>query len=310
MDRRELDAIAAQLIAAAGDADAIAATVPPSQVGRTIRRLHRASYTLGGAMHALERLHGLSDRRTLHSTVCEVCLVAFAAERSDARYCSTRCRVAAHRRRVTAVTATTAEPVPVVVDHAEAAAESSDDGDVPEGAPRRDRWTEVRTARKADHEAGKHVEFAEGCPPCEDDHGRHAGLEEFVVGCAGCEAAEEALNAALEAEYAARLKADRKAEREAARLRAAWLAANPEAIAWRCAGCDAEFTDADADQGQGALYECGECGSPFSRGNSADGDSNRCPECNHFGSKLAEFACPECNEGELEPVGEETPVPA
>ena len=99
MDRRELDAIAAQLITAAGDADAIAATVPPSQVGRTIRRLHRASYTLGGAMHALERLHGLSDRRTLHSTVCEVCLVAFAAERSDARYCSTRCRVAAHRRR-------------------------------------------------------------------------------------------------------------------------------------------------------------------------------------------------------------------
>jgi hypothetical protein len=104
MDRRELDAIAEQLIAAAADAGAIAATVPPSQVGPTLRRLHRALYTLGGTMRAIERLHGLSDSRTWHSTVCEVCHVAFSAERSDARYCSTRCRVAAHRRRVTGVT--------------------------------------------------------------------------------------------------------------------------------------------------------------------------------------------------------------
>ena len=165
-----------------------------------------------------------------------------------------------------------------------------------------DRWTVVRAARKADHEAGNHVEFAEGCPPCEDDHGRHVGLEESVVGCASCEDAEEALNAKEEAEFAVRRKAERKAAREEARLRAAWLAANPEAIAWRCEGCEAEFTDEDADQGQGPLYECGECGTQFTRDNSADGDSNRCPDCNKFGAKMADLACPECGEGELEPI--------
>lgn len=34
-----------------------------------------------------------------HSQVCEVCEAAFNSTRSDARYCPTKCRVAAHRQR-------------------------------------------------------------------------------------------------------------------------------------------------------------------------------------------------------------------
>jgi DNA-directed RNA polymerase subunit RPC12/RpoP len=159
-------------------------------------------------------------------------------------------------------------------------------------------------ALAAEHKAGKHA-----AATLDADYVIGDG---YFSGCPRCWADVDALTAKLEAEEAASLKAYRKAalaaEREEARVRAAWIKANPDAIAWRCAECSAEFTDADADQGQGGVYECGSCGSTFSRANSADGDSNRCAECGHFGSKLADLACPECNEGELEPVGEETPV--
>jgi DNA-directed RNA polymerase subunit RPC12/RpoP len=138
---------------------------------------------------------------------------------------------------------------------------------------------EDRADLRADHEAGG-----------------HADLDLFIFGCPLCEAEEEA-------RHAARLKAQRQAEREAAMVRAAWLASSPDAIAWRCLNCAAELTNAEADQGQGALYECGSCGSAFSRVRSADGASDRCPDCNHFGAKIADLACAECGEGELAPVG-------
>jgi len=77
----------------------------------------------------------------------------------------------------------------------------------------------------------------------------------------------------------------------------------PDALAWRCASCGAEFAGDGADQGQGSVYECGGCGARYNREGSADGASNRCPDCGHFGAKLAELACPECGEGELEPIG-------
>jgi DNA-directed RNA polymerase subunit RPC12/RpoP len=47
------------------------------------------------------------------------------------------------------------------------------------------------------------------------------------------------------------------------------------------------------------LYECGSCGNEFSRSNSADGGSHRCPQCNKFGSKISDEGCPDC-EVELE----------
>jgi DNA-directed RNA polymerase subunit RPC12/RpoP len=158
---------------------------------------------------------------------------------------------------------------------------------------------EYRAAREAEHEAGRHAD-----PAFVATTDRYIVGNAYVVGCPLCEAEDDALEAELDAEEALRAKAERKAEREAALLRAAWLRDNPDAIAWRCTECSAEFTDDAAGDGQGALYECGDCG-PFSRGTSADGDSNRCPQCGHFGSKLADLACPECNEGELEPIGPE-----
>lgn len=46
------------------------------------------------------------------------------------------------------------------------------------------------------------------------------------------------------------------------------------------------------------LYECDSDG-PFTYGE-AD-ESNRCPVCNKFGSKIADIGCPNCQQGGLEP---------
>lgn len=51
-----------------------------------------------------------------------------------------------------------------------------------------------------------------------------------------------------------------------------------------------------------ALYECGNCGTVFNRDNSADQDSNKCPDCNKFSSKLAEECCDSCEQGIVEEV--------
>ncbi|MGO9205482.1 MAG: hypothetical protein ACLQBX_04680 [Candidatus Limnocylindrales bacterium] len=173
-------------------------------------------------------------------------------------------------------------------------------------------WEEGRAAHQADHEAGRHAdleEYVTGCPLCEAareaDHnaGRNADLQEYVRGCSLCDREEEAAEAEERAGYKATAAVERRAERDAARLRAAWLESNPDAVAWRCASCGEKFTDRDADQGQGPLYECGSCGATFSLAGSADGESNRCPECKRFGRKLAELPCPACEDGALEPVG-------
>jgi DNA-directed RNA polymerase subunit RPC12/RpoP len=137
---------------------------------------------------------------------------------------------------------------------------------------------------KLDHEAGK-----------------HDGSDAHIEGCALCAAYWAMTDEEQEALERAELAAERKAEREAAKVRAAWIAKNPDAIAWRCADCEAEFTDGDADQGQGPLLECGECESRFTY--QAEG-SNRCPDCNRFAAKVADLACPECGEGGLEEVNE------
>jgi hypothetical protein len=135
-----------------------------------------------------------------------------------------------------------------------------------------------------------------------DDHAGHAELEDFVTGCATCDAAAETAEAEAMARLLAMAKADRQREREEEKRRAAWFLTHPDAIAWRCDGCEAEFTDEDADQGQGPLYECGECGTKFTRDGSVDGSGNRCPDCNRFGGKVADLACSECGDGGLEPV--------
>ncbi len=68
--------------------------------------------------------------------------------------------------------------------------------------------------------------------------------------------------------------------------------------AYRCLECEQVSVEA-ADS---ALYECSRCGEVFTRETSADGESNRCAQCNIFGGKLADLGCAECNAGEVEEV--------
>lgn len=65
----------------------------------------------------------------------------------------------------------------------------------------------------------------------------------------------------------------------------------------RCLTCD---HIADADDATSPLYECGSCGEMFD--NMVKSDSHRCPSCNKFGSRVADRACPECGEGEVEDI--------
>ena len=66
---------------------------------------------------------------------------------------------------------------------------------------------------------------------------------------------------------------------------------------YQCNQCHEVF---DEDMSDSPIYECGQCTTRYNREGSADGDSNRCPDCNKFGAKVHERACPECGEGELE----------
>lgn len=68
---------------------------------------------------------------------------------------------------------------------------------------------------------------------------------------------------------------------------------------WRCNDCDT-IHDSEAVESAGPLYECGDCGTTFTRDNSADGMSNRCSDCNKFAGKLTDVSCPEGCESELE----------
>lgn len=76
-------------------------------------------------------------------------------------------------------------------------------------------------------------------------------------------------------------------------------AREPEAFI--CEDCGALVPVEDAE-GVGPLYECGDCGTRYTRGTSADGESHRCPDCNKFGAKVADVGCPDCEEGELAPL--------
>lgn len=57
-----------------------------------------------------------------------------------------------------------------------------------------------------------------------------------------------------------------------------------------CDGCD----HVEEDAPESPLYQCGSCGTSFTREGSYDNDSNRCPDCRKFAAKEAEFGCPSC----------------
>lgn len=63
----------------------------------------------------------------------------------------------------------------------------------------------------------------------------------------------------------------------------------PSVSAYRCTECDHLTTEPG-----GSIYECGACDHSFTREDSADGDSNRCPRCGLFSSLLDDESCPEC----------------
>ncbi len=67
--------------------------------------------------------------------------------------------------------------------------------------------------------------------------------------------------------------------------------------AYKCTDCG----DIAAEASEEVLYDCGNDG-PFIRSNSADGDSNRCPECNKFGAKVADEACGSCQAAGVEEI--------
>ena len=71
-------------------------------------------------------------------------------------------------------------------------------------------------------------------------------------------------------------------------------------IFWVCGECNAAIPHDDYDPDDNTLYECGSCGTVFTRANSADGMSHRCPQCNKMSGKLSENGCPECGEAEVE----------
>jgi len=67
---------------------------------------------------------------------------------------------------------------------------------------------------------------------------------------------------------------------------------------YKCEACETIWSEDGAPEFE-VFYECGNCGTIFSRGDSYDGDSHRCPDCMKFSSKLYDKGCPECEEGEV-----------
>jgi len=65
--------------------------------------------------------------------------------------------------------------------------------------------------------------------------------------------------------------------------------------AYWCDNCETMSTESS-----GPLYECRECGHPFNRENSFDGESHRCPDCRKFSARVADSSCIECGEAEAE----------
>ncbi|MDM7940114.1 MAG: hypothetical protein QUS07_07220 [Methanothrix sp.] len=61
----------------------------------------------------------------------------------------------------------------------------------------------------------------------------------------------------------------------------------------KCPECDTLFDIQDVEATD-PVYECSSCGEVFTRSNSYDGDSHKCPQCGKFGSKVEDTCCPDC----------------
>jgi len=70
--------------------------------------------------------------------------------------------------------------------------------------------------------------------------------------------------------------------------------------AFYCENCEQVVAIDDTTR----VYECGSCGTTFTKEDSYDGDSNRCLDCAKWGHIYIENACPDCGESseELEEI--------
>lgn len=69
-------------------------------------------------------------------------------------------------------------------------------------------------------------------------------------------------------------------------------------VAHVCDYCLEEIDPKDVDN-DNPIYECEDDGR-FTREESADSVSNRCPDCRKWGRKVADGTCPKCGEGAVE----------
>ena len=70
-----------------------------------------------------------------------------------------------------------------------------------------------------------------------------------------------------------------------------------ERTVWACEECGEVSENMPTEP----LYECGNCGTIFSKSGSADGSSHQCPDCSKFSSKIG-LACEFCESA----IAEET----
>lgn len=75
-----------------------------------------------------------------------------------------------------------------------------------------------------------------------------------------------------------------------------------EPAAYKCEQCD-HICSAD-DTEEDPLYECPDGCGYFTKSNSLTGDNHQCPECRKFSTYVGERACPDCNEGPMQPLYE------
>lgn len=70
-------------------------------------------------------------------------------------------------------------------------------------------------------------------------------------------------------------------------------------VHWECSECEHRVDNEKELDTDNPVYECGDDGERYSREDSQDGVSNRCPGCGKWGTKVAAGSCPKCGHGEM-----------
>lgn len=65
---------------------------------------------------------------------------------------------------------------------------------------------------------------------------------------------------------------------------------------YQCVECGSISRDVEDDP----VYECGNCGTKWTRDGAYSSPAHKCPDCNKFASRIADHGCQECQAGEME----------